>query len=462
MVITYGLNNNALLCRDETDTCYCTFGAECTGALKTTLGTITKTDDDTYLLTGIPTGGPYTVTLSDDNDSVTLTLRVGDLWLLGGQSNMEGAGRFTEEDLWDEAHPNPAIRAYYEDNRWDAATPMLHEPWISVDACQREVWKASQLASVWNSDQPDFISHGVPKRGIGPGLFFAKALYEITGGVPQAIIPCALGGSAMMHWDPDAAEDNLYHAMIGRVGRVGGKVRGLFWYQGCSECHEDGIARFHDRMVRMVECVRRDCHDAALPFVQVQIAKNNLPFNNTKESGLCWEAIREKQRTLHTLIPYMDTVAAIDGAPDDLIHLSSSAQKTVGHRAALSMAQLCGFGGAPAPKLRSMELRDDECRPFCAVLAIRYEHVTALVSVGAPEGFTLTETPDELVLMPSIRIARIGLDGDTVLVYTELSRDELSKYYIRYGYLNMGHCSIGDKNGHLLPAMGPLRIADYL
>ncbi len=462
MKLLYGLNNNALLCRDETNTCHCTFGAECTGELKTSIGTVIKTDTNTYLLTGIPTGGPYTVTLSDDTDSLTLTLWVGDLWLLGGQSNMEGAGLFTASDFDDEAHPNPAIRAYYADNRWDAAVPLLHEPWISVDACQREVWKASQLASVWHSEQPEFISHGVPKRGIGPGLFFAQKLYELSGGVPQAVIPCALGGSGMMHWDPDAKEDNLYHAMIRRVQRVGGKVRGLFWYQGCAECYDEGITRFHDRMVRMVECVRRDCHDAALPFVQVQIAKNNLHWNNSVGAGMMWEGVREKQRTLYTLIPHMDTVAAIDAGYADLIHLSTESQEIVGQRGALSMAHLCGFGGAPAPKLKSMELRDDECRPFCAVLAIRYENVTELISVGAPEGFTLTETPDELVLMPSIRIARIGFDGDTVLVYTELSREELSKYYIRYGYLNMGHCSIGDINGHLLPAMGPLRIADYL
>ncbi len=461
MKLQYGLQNNALLARDNNDLCVCTFGAECSGILKTTHGTIEKTDDNTYLLTGIATGGPYTVTLSDDNDSLTLTLWVGDLWLLGGQSNMEGAGRFTKEDLWDEAHPNPAIRAYYEDNRWDAAVPMLHEPWISVDACQREVWKASQLASIWNSDQPDFISHGVPKRGIGPGLFFAKKLYEMTGGVPQAVIPCALGGSAMTQWDPDAEEDNLYHAMIRRVKRVGGKVRGLFWYQGCSECYEDGIARFHDRMVRMVECVRRDCHDEMLPFVQVQIAKNNLP-GSTFASGMCWEQLREKQRTLHTMIPYMDTVAAIDGAPDDLIHLSSSAQKTVGHRAAMSMAHLCGFGGIPAPRLKSMELRDDECRPFWAVLAIRYDHVQNLISVGAPLGFSITETPDEVLCTPTLRIARIALEGDTVLVYTEMPRDTLASCYVHYGYLNMGHCSIGDENGHLLPAMGPLRISDGL
>ncbi len=462
MKLLYGLSDGALLQRDKNGLCTCTFAAECTGNLRTSMGEITPVGENTYLLRGIPTGGPYEIELTDDTDRLSLTLWVGDIWLLGGQSNMEGAGRFTKEDLWDEAHPNPAIRAYYLDNRWDAAVPMLHEPWISADACQREVWKKSQLESVWHSDQPDFISHGVPKRGIGPGLFYAKKMLELTDGVPQAVIPCALGGSGMGQWNPDAGEDNLYHAMIRRVKRVGGRVRGLFWYQGCSETSRAGIEAFSDRMLRMVNCVRRDCGDENLPFVQVQIAKNNLPGNNSVEAGLCWEGIREKQRTLHTFIPTMDTVAAIDGEPDDLIHLSSPAQKTVGERGAMSMANLCGFGGSASPKLRSMELRDDECRPFCAVLVLHYDNVETLVSVGAPSGFSITATPDELLLMPQMRIARIGFDGDAVLLYTEMSREELKKYYVRYGYLNMGYCTIGEANGHLLPAMGSLKIADHL
>ncbi len=461
IAIQWGLGDGALLQRDENGFCDCTFGAEAVGELRCSLGNLTALGDGKYRLTGIPTGGPYSVTLSDDTDSMDLKLWVGDLWLLGGQSNMEGAGRFTENDLWDEANPNPNIRAYYLDNRWDAAKPMLHEPWLSVDACQREVWRESQLASLWHSDLPPHESHGVPKQGIGPGLFFAKKLYEITGGVPQAVIPAALGGSGLHQWDPEG-QDNLYHAMIARVKRVGGKVRGLFWYQGCSETHAEGVSAFTERMVHLVQCVRRDCGDENLPFVQVQIAKNNLHGCNTLESGLLWEAIREKQRLLHTQIPHMDTVAAIDGAPDDLIHLSSIAQEQVGLRGALSMAKLCGFGGAAAPKLRGMELRPDEARPFWWALVLRFDQVNQLVSRGAPAGFTITRTPEELLLMPELGIARIGFERDSVILYTEMTREELLGCYVRYGYLNMSHCTIGEANGHLLPAFGPLAIADYV
>ncbi len=460
MKILYGLADGALLQRDDKGFCDCLFAVETTGKLSCDKGELTKQDDGSYSLTGIPAGGPYTLTLSDDESVETLTIWVGDLWLLGGQSNMEGAGRYTAQEEWEHVHPDPAVRAYYSDNRWDGAVPLLHEPWSSVDACQKEVWANSQKNSPWASDKPAFESHGVPKQGVGPGIYFARKMKEITG-VPQAVIPCALGGSGMGQWNP-AGSDNLYTAMISRVQRTGGKVRGLFWYQGCSETYPDGVKNFHGTMVHFVEALRRDCGDPTLPFVQVQIAKNNLHWNSTVASGRLWEGIREEQRTLDTVIPYMDTISAIDLPMEDLIHLSTDAHKVLGVRGALSMAHLCGFGGAPAPKLASMEVGVDECVPFRARLALRYENVTELTAVGVPAGFTITAEPDELVLMPSIGIARVRLDGDTVYLYTEVTEDELKTRYVRYGYLNMGTCTIVDKNGHGLPATGPLAVADWV
>lgn len=462
MKIIYGLCNNALLQRDENNECICEFEAECVGMLKVSVGRVEKCAENKYVLSGIPAGGPHSVIVSDDEDSVTLTLWVGDIWLLGGQSNMEGAGRFTNSDLSYEKSPNPDIRAYFSDNRWGEAVPMLHEPWLSVDACQREVWKKNQLESVWKSDQPEFIAYNLPKKGIGPGLFFAKKMYEITTGIPQALVPCALGGSSLSDWNPDSKEDNLYHAMIRRVKRVGSRVSGLFWYQGCSETGTEDAEKFTERMINLVKSVRRDVNNEKLPFVQVQIAGNNLPGCNSLIAGLMWEKVREQQRILSEHIENMDTVSAIDSELDDLIHLSGTAQAQIGMRGALSMAKLCGIGGNVAPKLVSMEIRPDECRPFSGVVAIKYENIQNLISVGSPLGFTLTESEDEFLLMPSMRIARTVLDGDTVLLYTEIAPEDLPRYYIRYGYLNMGHCSIGDETGHHLLAMGPLKISDFL
>ncbi len=460
MKLNYGLSHGALLQRDENGFCDCTFAAEVTGELTCSCGKLMKNEDGTYRLTGIPAGGAWDITLSDETEAVTLTIWVGDLWLLGGQSNMEGAGRYTAVEEYEHACPDPEVRAYYSDNRWDGAVPLLHEPWISVDKCQKDVWANSQKNSPWASDKPSFASHGVTKQGVGPGIYFARKMKEITG-VPQAVLPCALGGSGMGQWDCDGT-DNLYTAMIDRVKRTGGRVRGLFWYQGCSETYPNGVKNFKSTMARFVSAVRRDCGDEKLPFVQVQIAKNNLHGNSTVESGRLWEGIREEQRTLDTVIPYMDTISAIDLPMEDLIHLSTDAHKILGVRGALSMAYLCGIGGMAAPKLASMEVGVDECVPFRAKLVVRYENVTKLTAVGVPSGFTITSEPDELVLMPSIGIARVKLDGDTVTLYTEVTEEELKTRFVRYGYLNMGVCTIVDENGQGLPAFGPVAIGDFV
>ena len=68
-------------------------------------------------LSGLPVGGPYEITLTiPGNVPETLTvsdLLVGDVWLLGGQSNMEGCG-FRK----DRAKPHPLVREFYMTDEW--------------------------------------------------------------------------------------------------------------------------------------------------------------------------------------------------------------------------------------------------------------------------------------------------------------------------------------------------------
>ena len=70
-------------------------------------------------LDGIPCGGPYTVTLACGGEHVTVgDVLVGELWILAGQSNMEGSGLITGT----RTNENPLIRAYYMDDTWGMAT----------------------------------------------------------------------------------------------------------------------------------------------------------------------------------------------------------------------------------------------------------------------------------------------------------------------------------------------------
>ena len=97
---------------------------------------ISKNAEGYYILTGIPTGGPYSFTISDNESEVMLTdIYVGDLWLLAGQSNMEGAGKMRAPQLAYDENPVQSIRAYYMNESWGAAKSQLHQLWESADFC---------------------------------------------------------------------------------------------------------------------------------------------------------------------------------------------------------------------------------------------------------------------------------------------------------------------------------------
>ncbi len=71
------------------------------------IGILTETESSEkgrrFHLTGICTGGPYTLTLTVGEQTFVFTeIYVGDVWILGGQSNMDGCGFYTVDALWSE------------------------------------------------------------------------------------------------------------------------------------------------------------------------------------------------------------------------------------------------------------------------------------------------------------------------------------------------------------------------
>ena len=72
----------------------------------------------TARLNGIPCGGPYRIELAVGEEVLTVEdVLVGELWILAGQSNMQGWGLITGR----RPNPEPAIHAYYMDDRWAVA-----------------------------------------------------------------------------------------------------------------------------------------------------------------------------------------------------------------------------------------------------------------------------------------------------------------------------------------------------
>ena len=79
---------------------------------------------------GLPVGGPYEIEGARD-------ILVGDLWVLAGQSNMEGVG-----DLIDVETPSPYVRSFQSREEWGMAEEPLHWLGESPRVVHHQLWCA--------------------------------------------------------------------------------------------------------------------------------------------------------------------------------------------------------------------------------------------------------------------------------------------------------------------------------
>jgi len=259
-------------------------------------------------LDAIPVGGPYTLRLeSGAHHADIASFFVGDVWILAGQSNMEGVG-----DMTAPAPPHPLIRSFSMRREWRLATDPLHLIAESPDSCHAAVQCSPKNGEKIRRDAV---------KGVGVGIFFAHEMLERSGGVPQGLICTAHGGTSMQQWSPDRKRlggESLYASMLTSVRANGQPVAGLLWYQGESDANTADAAEYTKRMKQLVAASRRDLHQPRLPWIIVQIARHI-----STDPGVAWNSIQEQQRLLPEKISHFETIPAVDLPLDDGIHISA-------------------------------------------------------------------------------------------------------------------------------------------
>lgn len=428
--------------------------AECMGTLTCSPGKLEKLSEDGWLFSGLPAGGPYEVTFSDDESVETFrNVYVGDLWLLAGQSNMEGAGWLREKDAEYAKSPDSAVRAFYMEYAWREALPLLHQLWKSPDPAHQKAFREHKAdVSARGLHVADFPP-APQKRGVGPGFFFARQMYRLTG-VPQGVIPAAVGGAPIDLWQPTETGDNYCTAAVNRVKACGSRICGIFWYQGEGESRTEDYTRLFENMRQGFSSL---CGTKSLPAVMVQPFRCTIPDAlNSPASERTWSRYRAHLIRMTKELSSLSVVATNDLQLDDCIHLSSDAQELLGKRAADAMLCLTEGTGCGEPEIESMEIVPHACVTEWSELVIRYQNLRGnLVSTGFPSGFMISEG-DEI---PSEGFMQhISLLGNEVRIRFELTREQLLRKDLWYGFGHRFHCSIADEGGHAPLSFGPLPI----
>lgn len=461
MKVVSGLFDNMVLQRGAGNASHARIAGECTGAgsvvarvragRETVRGfagvRIGKSAGGVFngVLKGLKCGGPYEISLSvvARNGEVLDALRVrnvlvGDVWVLAGQSNMEGIGWLKHR-----LKPHRLTRAFYMNDTWDIARDPLHELYKAVDEAHAIVMGGPP---------------GAPAAhiGVGPGTGFAQEMLKLSG-VPQGLIACAHGGTSMTQWDPahkDQGGKSLYGAMLRRIRKNGGSVAGVFWYQGCSDADGYQAPKYTERMKALVGAVRTDVASARLPWVIVQIASACGDASNSRS----WDSVQEQQRLLPKVIRNLVTVPAVDLGLDDLIHIAGDECNRLGARAARAMAHLSGRSrsGAPQISFRAARVERDKDSGAANVIVTFDNVVGKLIAPGKPWGFELTGRIGEL---SAPNVFRIDLDGNRVIVRTILAHADAESMFLYHGLGRRPYCNITDSADRALPALGPIYLA---
>lgn len=259
----------------------------------------------------VPRGGLYRIdTCMDLADSCSdwsirgdcvCHLGVGDVFVIAGQSNSAGYGKDFISD-----EPEPGVHLLKNNGRWDLASHPMNDSTGTLHPQNRDY----------------------ANTGHSPYLSFAKYLRRELG-YPIGLMQTALGGSPLESWSGE--DGSLYRNFIHTVEALNG-VKGVLWYQGCSDTDPAACRTYGERFEKMVRDMRRALDSPGLPFLTCQLHK--VMSRCGEETNRGWGMVREAQRRAAQTIPGVFVISTLGGGMSDGIHNAASANLVIGERLA--------------------------------------------------------------------------------------------------------------------------------
>ncbi len=236
------------------------------------------------------------------------------IFILAGQSNMVGAGTVGPQDTLS----HPRILTMNKNGDWINAKEPIHK-------------------------------HTNGNRGLDSGLSFARTLLQsVPKNVSIAIIPTAMGGSALDNWlkDDEYRGQHLWSNMKSKIKAAGkdGVFKGMLWHQGESDAKTERIPTYNKRFLVFLDRVRKEVNNPKLPVVVGEIGK----FQTHRPLWLQFNENLHKLANNNELIDIIKTDDLKDKG--DQVHFNSEGQRTMGIRYAKKMAKLLGL---PIPIIKN-------------------------------------------------------------------------------------------------------------
>ena len=396
-------------------------------------------------LEGVPVGGPYRVGVrvldaagAPVEEVVVEDVLVGDVWLLAGQSNMQGVGaRIGSEE------PDPRVRVFAMNFTWRVAKDPLHvlsespHP-VHFDPAKSPEQRQAEIAAEQNG----------PKGG-GLGVTFGKEMLRRTNR-PVGLIAAAHGGTSMAQWDPalrDQGGASLYGSMHQQVMAAGGKLRGVLWYQGESDAGPEAVPLFMDRLKALVAAMRADFASPELPFYQVQISR----FVQPDVDPVPWNQIQNLQLASEAQIAQTAVVSAIDLPLDDAIHIGSAGLRVLGFRLA-NLAEKFQYGAATltGPRFEAVK-RVDVAEGI--QIRVSFTGVNgALLAAGRVHGFSISSGPEAADLACIYKMEIAPDAPNTVILWVSTLPENP---HLWYGRGLDPYCNVVDSANMAVPVFGP-------
>jgi sialate O-acetylesterase len=374
---------------------------------------------------------PREITVSQGKETLTRkNIVVGDIWICGGQSNMEWEVR--QCDGADEAAAsgaNPQIRLFTV-QREDDANP-----------------RSDLKAGSWMEATPDSV-----KTFSAVGYYFGRDLQKSLK-VPIGLLSSNIGGTTAERWmskeaidgnpeikdmKPTQGRNDLYNAMIAPLAPYA--IKGAIWYQG--ESNADRPHNYRHVLAGMIKSWRDTFGQGDFPFLIVELA----PFTQIVDEPVDqeWAVVRESMQWVANNSPKVDTISIVDVGDERDIHPQK--KQPVGARLAIAARALAyGEKITPAgPEYDSATFKGSQA-------SVNLKNVGAGLEAkdGELKGFTIAGEDRKF------HKANARIDGETIIV----SADAVpAPKAVRFGWANYPVVNLWNKDG--LPA-SPFRTDDW-